>query len=226
MWKFKVLVIDWGNTLCSTSTNYETIADSAAKIFARNGVQMSANDYVMISNQVRLELRRELQGDIQRHKLGIHEERIAEKLGKKISEKVAESIDREIFETYLNNCYPREGAEHFLKEVCGRGIKVVLVSNSNLYKLKSEIRKIGFEKYFDDIMCSEECGHEKSEGIPYQIVMKRAFEKNWASAITEFLVVGDREEEDGAARRLGMEVVIIDKTPEAFEKLITKICQE
>ncbi len=226
MWKFKVLVIDWGNTLCNTSENYETIADSAAKIFTRNGVQMSANDYVMISNHVRLELRKELRGDTRRHKLGIHEERIAEKLGKKISEKLAESIDREIFESYLNNCYPREGAEPFLKEVCRGGMKVVLVSNSNLYKLKSEVRKIGFEKYFDDIVCSEECGHEKSEGIPYQIVMKRAFEKNWALDITEFLVVGDREEEDGVARKLGMEVVILDKSPEAFEKLITKIREE
>ncbi|PIT84916.1 hypothetical protein COU37_00120 [Candidatus Micrarchaeota archaeon CG10_big_fil_rev_8_21_14_0_10_45_29] len=226
MGNFKVLITDWGNTLCSTSVNYENIAESAAGIFTKNGVPMSATDYARISNEVRLELRKELAGDIKRHSLGIHEKRIATKLGKELTAEAAAAIDRQIFDAYLQYCHPRGGAKHFLEEIRKGGLKVILVSNSNLFKLSNEIRKIGFDKYLDDVICSEACGHEKSEGTPYRLAMEKAFKKKWASKASEFLVIGDREEEDGAARKLGIKVVILNSalpSEAEFDKILGEL---
>jgi len=102
--------------------------------------------------------------------------------------------------------------------------KIVLVSNSSKNRLYAEINALGFMKYFDRIICSEECGYEKSDLMPYLIALEEAIRNKWIDSIHEVLVIGDREEEDGCVRRLGIEVYIINKnTPDPFAELRTKI---
>jgi len=221
--KFKVLVVDWGNTLCASSKSYSKIARAAAAIFTKNGIPMGAEEYRTASKEAREELRREMAGDARRHRLGAHDRRIAKRFGTKISWRLAEKIDRQVFAAYLSKCRARKGAENLLATARKNGARVILVSNSNYYKLRKEIAKLGFGRYFDGVICSGKCGYEKSSGVPYKMAMKRAIAGGWAKRASDFLVVGDRKEEDGAARKLGMRVVILGDEPGAFGKVLKKI---
>ena len=222
MLRSKVLIVDWGNTLCASSKSYSKIARAAAAIFTRNGIPMRVEEYRAASKEVRGELRRGMAGDARRHRLGAHDRRIAEKFGKRIGWRLAERIDRRVFAAYLSKCSARKGAEAFLATARKDGARVVLVSNSNYYKLRKEIAKLGFGKYFDGVICSGKCGYEKSSGVPYRMAMKRAVAKGWAKRASDFLVVGDREGEDGAAREMGMEVVILEDKPGAFGRILKR----
>jgi len=221
--KSRVLIVDWGNTLCASSEGYSKIAHEAAAIFTDNGIPMSAEEYRAASKAAREELRREMAGDTGRHRLGAHDRRIAEKFGKRIGWRLAEKIDRQVFAVYLSKYRARKGAERFLATARKNGARMILVSNSSYYKLRKEVGKLGFGKYFDCVICSGKCGYEKSSGVPYKMAMKRAIAREWANRASDFLVVGDREEEDGAARKLGMEVAILGDEPGAFEKVLKKI---
>jgi FMN phosphatase YigB (HAD superfamily) len=218
--KRKLIILDWGNTLCNTSAAYAKISDKIPAIFAQHGIAISPEDYARLSSKVRNDLRRELKGDVARHALGMHEARIARELGKTITTMAAQEIDSEIHCLFLKNCTAIDGAEHFLRKAKSAGAKLILISNSNQNKLYSEIRALGFAKYFCKIICSEECGHEKSDLVPYKMALEAALKNGWIASNSDVLVIGDREEEDGAARKLGLQVRIIGKdAPHAFGEL-------
>jgi len=223
MARSKVLIVDWGNTLCASSESYSKIAREVAAIFTENGIPMSTEEYRAASKETREELRREMAGNVRRHRFGIHERRIVEKFGKRIGWRLAGKIDRQVFAAYLSKLRAKKGAKRFLATARKSGAHVILVSNSNYYKLRKEVGKLGFGKYFDEVICSGKCGYEKSSGVPYRMAMKRALARGWAGRAPDFLVVGDREEEDGAARKLGIEVVILDDKPGAFGRVLKKI---
>jgi len=220
----KFIILDWGDTICDTTNTYNKICSQISTIFAKYGIDITPEDYVCLSFKVRNDLRRKFKGNIRRHSPGFHEKQIARETGKIITEKEAQKIDAEILDLFLSNLTARNGAETFLQEMKKANKKIVLVSNSSKNRLYAEINALGFMKYFDRIICSEECGYEKSDLMPYLIALEEAIRNKWIDSIHEVLVIGDREEEDGCVRRLGIEVYIINKnTPDPFAELRTKI---
>lgn len=205
---YKLLIMDWGDTLCDTSGTYRKISLQIPAIFAKHGVKLTAEAYRKLSHKVRGDLRRELGGDVKRHSPGLHEQRIAKELGKAVTTEEAQKIDAEIFKLYSKNISARDGAEAFLREAKKAGKRIMLVSNSNKDRLYAEINALGFMKYFDKVICSQECGHEKSRLIPYRLALEEATGKGWIASVSDVLVIGDRDEEDGSARKLGLEVHI------------------
>jgi FMN phosphatase YigB (HAD superfamily) len=220
MLKYKLLIIDWGDTICNTTGTYNKISSQILSIFAKHGINLTADDYLRLSFKVRNDLRHEFKGDIKRHAVGLHEKRIAMELGRTITDEEAQKIDAEIFELFLDNLSARDGTEVFLQEAKERSIRIFLISNSNKDRLYAEINALGFMKYFDKVICSQECGYEKSGLAPYKMALEEAIKNKWIESASDVLAVGDREEEDGSARILGIEVYIINKNaPDAFARV-------
>ncbi len=221
---YRVIILDWGDTVCDATNTYNTIRDQIPAIFSKYGIKISPEEYVNLSYKVRNNLRQELKGDIKRHSPGLHEKEIAKEAGKSISEEEARIIDAEILELFLSNLCARTGAETFLQEAKKANKKIMIISNSNRARLFAEINALGFMKYFDKVICSQECGYEKSDLVPYVIALEEATRNKWIKSISDILVVGDREEEDGSARRLGIEVYIINRNePHAFAELMSRL---
>ncbi|MGB9719149.1 MAG: HAD family hydrolase [Candidatus Anstonellales archaeon] len=219
-----MIVLDWGDTVCDTTNTYNKIRSQISAIFAKHGINITPEDYVRLSFKVRNDLRQELKGNVKRHSTGLHERQIARETGKIITEREAQEIDAEIFDLFLSNLSAKNGVETFLQEAKKANKKIVIISNSNKNRLYAEINKVGFMKYFDKVICSEECGYEKSDLVPYVMALEEAIRNKWIDSISEMLVIGDREEEDGSAKRLGIDVYIINKdAPDAFVELRRRI---
>lgn len=219
-----MFILDWGDTICDTSNTYNKIRSQIPAIFAKHGIDITPEKYAFFSFKVRNDLRKELKGDIKRHSPGLHEKQIVKETGMIISEEEAQKIDAEIFDLFLGNLSAKNGADKFLLEAKKANKKIIVISNSNKNRLYAEITALGLMKYFDRVICSQECGYEKSDLVPYAIALEEAIRNKWIDSISNILVIGDREEEDGSARRLGIKVDLIDKdASDAFVELRKRI---
>jgi len=185
---------------------------------------MDEDKYLRIAKKTRKGFQKELKGNAKRQAMGIYEQRIIEKVGGKVSLEEARKIDLEIFALYLKKCRARQGAKQFLRRVRKCGLKIFLVSNSNHYKLSHEIAATGMGEYFDGIVCSEKCGQEKSSGVPFSLAMEMAMKRGFAAKPSDFVMVGDREGEDGVARKLGVRAIIVGDKPGEFERVFRQVC--
>ncbi|MCD6557970.1 MAG: HAD family hydrolase [Candidatus Aenigmarchaeota archaeon] len=86
------------------------------------------------------------------------------------------------------------------------GLKLILITNGRKDITDAILEKFGLDKYFDYVITSFEFGYEKSTLEPFKHVLEK-----FGLQPKECLVVGDRLDEDIAAKRIGMLTVWIER---------------
>ncbi|OYT55832.1 MAG: hypothetical protein B6U68_04295 [Candidatus Aenigmarchaeota archaeon ex4484_14] len=79
------------------------------------------------------------------------------------------------------------------------GLKLILITNGRKDMTDAILEKFGLEKYFDYVITSYEFGHEKSSLEPFKHVLEK-----FGLQPKECIVVGNRLDEDIAAKKVGM----------------------
>lgn len=111
----------------------------------------------------------------------------------------AEAFNREIWRRHLRVIRPFPGVFQTLRWLHHLNLKLAVVSNAWNYILGMYLDRLELRPLFEFVVTSEDAGALKSELVPF----RRALD-NLNLAAEDVLHVGDRLDEDGACRRLGV----------------------
>jgi FMN phosphatase YigB (HAD superfamily) len=125
---------------------------------------------------------------------------IAQELGTSSFTKVeAEAFNREIWQRHLQIVRPYPGVVPLLRWLRGLHVKLAIVSNAWNSILDMYLDRLALRPLFEVVVTSEDAGALKSQLVPFRLALTRL---NLAGE--DVLHIGDRPDEDGACRKLGI----------------------
>ncbi len=92
----------------------------------------------------------------------------------------------EIYRGHKPEIYLRPGAREALERLRRAGHTLILITDGSTRHQRSKIRALDIEKYFDDILISEETGGDKTTEVPWTIV-----ERKYGRPGQRFVYIGD-----------------------------------
>lgn len=197
----KWVIFDLGKTLIIHNPEKEREVDaSAAKWLNSNyNLTLTVEEYIKTRNETLNQMRKEMWGDERRH----NPELMFKNLMKRLNIEVDEGGKQ--FWGMYDECSELMPNAIEILEYSKEKYKLGLISNGSKDGVHRVLKRLDIEKYFDDIISSEEHG-EKSTLKPF----KKFLEKNSAAA-EDCIMVGDRKDEDMYAKKLGMKTVLFAK---------------
>lgn len=125
---------------------------------------------------------------------------LAQELGiSSFTEANAEAFNGEIWRRHLRVVRPFPGVLPTLRWLRSLHLKLAVVSNAWNYILDMYLDRLGLRPLFEFVITSEDAGALKSELVPFRQALAHL-----NLAAEDVLHVGDRLDEDGACRRLGV----------------------
>lgn len=125
---------------------------------------------------------------------------LAQELGiPSFTEAEAEVFNREIWRRHLRVIHLFQGVLPTLRWLRRLHLKLAVVSNAWNYILSMYLDHLRLKPLFDIIITSEDAGALKSELVPFRRALARL-----NLAAEDVLHIGDRLDEDGACRKLGI----------------------
>ncbi|HLD57248.1 MAG TPA: HAD family hydrolase [archaeon] len=109
-------------------------------------------------------------------------------------------LDKQWFE--LATLYP--GSRSILSFCKKSGLLTTLVCNGST-DTKKVLKQLDIDKYFDYVVISEEVGHEKSDLVPFKLVLQKFHIKS-----ADCLMVGNRADEDLKAKKVGIKTCLVE----------------
>jgi len=222
---FKCVMLDWGGTLTEEGSLMKKISKEITFPFWKKlGFKGNFEEYSALEEETGKEL-----WDKWRKTKVVRKEDwsliFAKKTGLRISKEVARN-EFEIFrEGYRQNSKLFPDTVKTLEMLKKKGLLLALVSNNwkGMYELFDEY---GIMKYFDVTVLSEEVGALKSGLKPFEYVLAKL-----NLLPKDCLMVGDKPEEDGACRKLGIKFCLVDSEgkhaneTDRFDYRITKLSE-
>ncbi len=105
-----------------------------------------------------------------------------------------------VYDLFFFNIKPFEGVVSTLNYLRKKGLKIIIISNSNRRYVDRVLEKIDF--VFDEIISYDKTKTRKKELKPFEYAIERLFLKP-----EECLMIGDRLDEDAFSRKLGIKFV-------------------
>ncbi|MCX6821116.1 MAG: HAD family hydrolase [Candidatus Aenigmarchaeota archaeon] len=201
---FKCIMIDWGGTLSDETELFRKIAEEFTYPFWKKlGFKGTFEEYMRAEKKTG----EDLWAMWKRNRFQKREDwslLFSKNTGVKISNDDAIKEFNLFWKGYAKHSSLLPDAESTLKFIKSKGIMLALVSNNfkESYKI---FDKYGITKLFDTKILSEEAGALKSELEPFKFVLRKL-------KITpeKCLMVGDKTDEDGACRKLGIKFCLVD----------------
>jgi len=103
------------------------------------------------------------------------------------------SVDKmiELYRAHTPQIGLRPGAREALDAMKRAGHSLILITDGSTRHQRSKIKALGIEKYFDDILISEEVGGDKTTDLPWSRV-----EERFGSPGQRFVYIGDNMSKD------------------------------
>lgn len=197
----KWIIFDLGKTLITDNPERKVKADinAANWISLKFGINISPETLAEKRRQALQKSRLKFWGNEKRHDPNILFEFLLEELGLNKS-----SGGEEYWRHYNNVAELMPNAREILEYLKDK-YQLGLISNGGKENILRVLKRLDIEKYFDDIISSEEHG-EKSTLKPF----KKFLERNSADA-KECIMIGDRKDEDMYAKKLGIKTVLFTR---------------
>jgi putative hydrolase of the HAD superfamily len=198
----RAVLFDLDDTLYAYAPCNEA-ALAAAHELLRESVDVSAEGFRSLHDDVRLELARELRGQAASHERALFFKRIVERLtGAPRAALAGRLLDR-YWEVFLAHMRPAPGALEVLAQLAAER-PLGLVSNHTTAAQLRKVARLELEPFFAVVVTSEEVGAEK----PDARVFARALEALGAQP-SEAVMVGDDPECDArGARAHGLAAIL------------------
>lgn len=97
----------------------------------------------------------------------------------------------EMYRAHTPDISLRPGAREALEDLKRAGHRLVLITDGSTRHQRSKIRALDIEKYFDDILISEEVGGDKTTDMPWSRV-----ERSFGAPGQRFVYIGDNISKD------------------------------
>ena len=110
---------------------------------------------------------------------------------------------------HLLNLEPLEGAEELLKAVKDAGLYNVVVSNKKGPNLRQEVTHLGWDKYFDKVVGSDDAAKDK----PFREPVELAFAGSTHKTGGHVWFVGDSDIDLECAKNTGCTAILYGPTP-------------
>ncbi len=195
----RYLGIDWGNTLLDTREAHKNFAkDSFEFICQKYDLNVNEREYLNADNETRKEIRSFYNGSIKRHAWGVYEKHLLKKLGLQISDDEAALLAKQLHTLLLKYLKLKPCAITLIELAKTKGMDIIIISNANSEKIEREIAVCGVGKYFKAIISSDVCGGDKKTGLPFKVAREKL-----GIPLENMVMIGDREDEDGAISQFG-----------------------
>lgn len=97
----------------------------------------------------------------------------------------------EMYRAHTPDIKPRHGVRETLESLSKAGHSLVLITDGSTRHQRSKIKALDIEKYFDDILISEEVGGDKTTDMPWSRV-----EHRFGAPGQRFVYIGDNISKD------------------------------
>ncbi|MDP3742395.1 MAG: HAD family hydrolase [Candidatus Micrarchaeota archaeon] len=216
---FKWVCFDWRNTLVDGRKALRILNEnnSVQNILRSSGFSFAEEKYAAALARTELEKTTKYYGDIERHRKGFYFTRLCFHLGKKITWENAEQMDELFLQKYVAVLELLPGALETLEFLKTRGTKLAIISNAREARFVRQMSHLNLASFFDVVVTSFEVGGEKSSLKPFEVFLEKANVDSPVAA-GECIMVGDRPDEDGYAKKLGFYTVLFNPFSEIIDE--------
>jgi FMN phosphatase YigB (HAD superfamily) len=210
---FKWICFDVGDTLIDNLNFGVEHLDKHVihEILSRYGFNGTNEEAKSALKEAREFQRRELHGNYLRFSRGYVFPRISKILNLNVSQQDCVEMERMMYEKKFAVIRQIDGAFEILSFLKSKGFHLALISNAGEEFFFQELDAAGIDrKLFDVIIISGEVKGEKSTLIPFKVFLEK-IKKFGKFKPEECLMIGDREDEDSYAKKLGMKTCLLKR---------------
>ncbi len=195
-------MFDLGDTL--VNQNLEKYKIKRLGVFKGFGYNIPKRKLKAAFDETYKDFNRKYYGSPKRHRSRYRLEFVLNHLGYKPSKSLLLKMERVLHAMWfeLDTLYP--GVKSILAFCKNSGLKIALVCNGST-DTKKILNQLDIRKYFDYVVISEDVGYEKSDLIPFKLVLKK-----FSLMPSECLMVGNRADEDLKAGKLGIKTCLVE----------------
>ena len=216
---FKWVVFDWRNTLVDGRKALHVLNEnnSVQNILRDAEISFTEEEYSVALARTEIEKTTKYYGNIDRHRKGFYFTRLCFHLCKEVTWETAGEMDDLFLQKYAAVLELLPGALETLEFLKNYGVNLAIVSNAREARFLKQIKHLDLAHFFDVVVTSFEVGGEKSSLKPFRVFLEKA---NASSPVVaeECIMVGDRPDEDGYAKKLGFCTVLFNPYTEIIDE--------
>lgn len=204
---------DWGDTLADMRGTYEELEwdKGVYDTIQYFGVKMPVADFSTVYLEVSKEFSSTYRGNVKRWQKGFFFRTLCNRLNFPITEEESIRMSDYYNEKFISKLKLLPGAKEVVELLAKNKIHLALISNANGERIRQQLEFFGLHTYFSIVLISEELGFDKSSIEPFKKFLEQAKALNPETIASECIMVGDRADEDGYAKQIGMKVIIVKR---------------
>ncbi|MEW6294963.1 MAG: HAD family hydrolase [Candidatus Diapherotrites archaeon] len=204
----KAIIFDFGDTLVESSKTIKRI--QAEKLtfncFKKNDLSLEWHYFLEAQKKTDLDYQKKYY--VEKYKPPFYTKLLFYHLyGKNPNSRQMKTIiscSNKYYKTFLKYLRLKAGAYSTLRYIKKQKIKLFLVSNGYKPIILKRLRKLKLSQFFEKVIVSSELGEEKSSLTAFKIILSKL-----NIHPQEILVVGDRQDEDVYAKKIGMKTALL-----------------
>ena len=165
-------LFDTDNTLYPYEPAH-TAAQSAVRDKVTKTLSISQNDFDSAFEQARNEVKSRLKNRSSSHSRLLYLQGMLEIMGLGSQVLLALDFEQTYWRTFLSNATLFDGVKELLDDIRILGIPTAIVTDLTSQIQFRKVVYFGLDHCFDYIVTSEEAGHDKPHGAPFQIALKK-----------------------------------------------------
>lgn len=168
---FKGVIFDIDGTLYSYMANDRVAVKSLCR-FAEENLAVDTENFLKAYFEARRIVKERLTDGGSRHSRVLFFQTTLELLGKNTFLYIRDMYDC-YWNTFLNGMKAFDGAAEFIHRLRANGVKTALCTDMTTQIQYRKINRLGFSKFFDFMVSSEETGKEKPSPIMFELALKK-----------------------------------------------------
>ncbi len=217
--QFKWILFDWRNTLVDGRKALRALKGrkTVENILRNTGISFEDSTYATALAATELEKTTKYYGNPDRHRKGFYFKQLCFNMGKETSWETCEEMDELFLQKYVAVLELLPGALETLEFLKNRSVKLGIISNAREARFLKQIKHLDVAHFFNVVITSFEVGGEKSSLKPFRAFLEKAQLVRPATA-SECVMVGDRPDEDGHAKKLGFYTILFNPYTEIIDE--------
>ena len=168
---FKGVIFDIDGTLYSYMANDKVALKSLCR-FAEKNLAVDEKNFLKAYFEARRIVKERLTDGGSRHSRVLFFQTTLELLGKNSFLYMGEMYDC-YWDNFLNGMQAFDGAAEFIHKLRANGVKTALCTDMTTQIQYRKINRLGFSKFFDFMVSSEETGREKPSPVMFELALKK-----------------------------------------------------